>query len=59
MDNKNKKKGFAFMLTKDKIKECSRFSTEEKLEWLEEVNKLISDFLPMEKLDKWKRFIGN
>jgi hypothetical protein len=49
---------FAFRLSKEKIKEFRGYSAEDKLDWLEEANKFVADFVPEKKLRRWKNFIN-
>jgi hypothetical protein len=56
-DDREKTSAFAFRLSKEKIKAFRRASAEEKLEWLEEANKFVAEFVPEEKLRRWRRFI--
>lgn len=56
--DKEEKCAFAFRLSKEKLRELHGFSAEDKLDWLEEANRFVADFVPEEKLRKWKRFIA-
>jgi hypothetical protein len=49
---------FAFRLSKEKIMEFSKLSAEDKLNWLEDANRFVAEFLPEEKLKKWEKFIA-
>lgn len=42
---KNHPKGFSYTLEKEKILEYQKLSTEDKLKWLEEINKFTNLFL--------------
>ncbi|MEW6675214.1 MAG: hypothetical protein AB1348_04265 [Nitrospirota bacterium] len=48
---------FSFRLSKEKLRECLGLSAEAKLEWLEEANKFVNEFVPPEKRKKWEKFI--
>jgi hypothetical protein len=56
-DSQGKKGAFAFRLSAEKIKEFRGVSAEEKLDWLEEANKFVADFVPEEKRRRWKKFV--
>ncbi len=56
-DNQEKKSAFVFRLTKEKIRSFRGLSAEEKLDWLEEANKFVTDFVPEGKRRRWKKFI--
>lgn len=59
MTNKRgSKNSFAFRLSKEKIKEFSKLSAEDKLNWLEDANRLVAELLPEEKLKRWEKFIA-
>jgi hypothetical protein len=52
-----KKVQYSHRLSKEKLRECLGFSPEAKLEWLEEANRFINEFLPSEKRKRWEEFI--
>ncbi len=52
-----KKEAFAFRLSGEKIRAFRDLSAEEKLDWLEEANRFVQDFVPEEKRKRWKKFI--
>ncbi len=56
-DSQEKKSAFAFRLSAEKIKEFRSLSAEEKLDWLEEANKFVADFVPEGKRRRWKKFM--
>lgn len=56
-DSQEKKSAFAFRLSKEKIRAFRSFSAEEKLDWLEEANKFVTDFVPEEKRRRWEKLI--
>lgn len=55
-NNREKKNAFAFRLSREKIEAFRGVSAEEKLDWLEEANRFVTDFVPEEKLRRWRRF---
>jgi hypothetical protein len=52
-----KKIPYSYRLSKEKLREFLGFSAEAKLEWLEEANRFINEFLPSEKRKRWEEFI--
>ena len=52
-----KKEQYCYRLSKEKLREFLSFSAEAKLEWLEEANRFINEFLPSEKRKRWEEFI--
>lgn len=52
-----KKVQYSYRLSKEKLREFIVFSAEAKLEWLEEVNKFVNEFVPFEKRKRWEEFI--
>lgn len=58
MDKKEKKRDYAFRISKESLIAFSKLSAEEKLNWLEEANKFIEDLVPEEKLMRWEKFIN-
>ena len=56
-DSQKRQSAFAFRLTREKIRVFRAASAEEKLDWLEEANKFVAEFVPEEKLRRWRRFI--
>ena len=52
-----KKVKYSYRLSKEKLREFLGFSAEAKLEWLEEANRFINEFLPSEKRKRWEEFI--
>jgi len=57
-DSQEKKEAFAFRLSKEKLREFRCYSAEDKLDWLEEANKFVVNFVPEKKLTRWKNFIN-
>jgi hypothetical protein len=57
MNNTTKRKAhFSFRLSKEKLKEFQGISAEAKLQWLEEANRFVNEFVSPEKLRKWAEF---
>jgi len=56
-DRPGRKSAFAFRLSREKLTAFRGLSAEEKLDWLEEANKFVADFVPEEKLRRWKKFM--
>lgn len=50
-------KGFVFRVSRENLVRFSGLSAEEKLDWLEEANRFVSDFVPEEKIERWKAFV--
>ena len=55
-DRLERKSAFAFRLSREKLTAFRGLSAEEKLDWLEEANKFVADFVPEEKLRRWQKF---
>jgi hypothetical protein len=51
-------KPFVFHPDPETLKHFRNASAEAKLNWLEEAAKFVQDFVPPEKLEKWKRISG-
>jgi hypothetical protein len=58
MDKAAKKKPFAFRLSQEALMQFKDVSPEEKLNWLEEANRFVNDFVPPEKLERWRKITG-
>ncbi|MFA4920466.1 MAG: hypothetical protein WC581_14665 [Thermodesulfovibrionales bacterium] len=57
MNNTTKRKApFSFRLSKEKLKEFQGLSAEAKLQWLEEANSFVNEFVSPEKLRRWEEF---
>jgi hypothetical protein len=56
-ETSKKKVRYSYRFSKEKLREFIGFSAESKLEWLEEANKFINEFLPSEKRERWEEFI--
>lgn len=50
-----RKKAFSFRLSREKLKEFRGISSEDKLNWLEDANSFINEFLTKEKIRKWEK----
>jgi hypothetical protein len=50
------KSPFSFRISKEKLMEFQGLSAEAKLQWLEEANSFINEFVSPEKLKKWEEF---
>jgi hypothetical protein len=57
MKKERMKKPFAFRPSTETLKAFSA-SAEAKLNWLEDANKFVRDFVPAKKLEKWKKISG-
>ncbi len=57
-DSQGKRNTFAFRLSREKIRVFRGSSAEEKLDWLEEANKFVAEFVPEEKLKRWRKLIN-
>jgi hypothetical protein len=51
------KEPFSFRLPKEKLKEFQGLSAEAKLQWLEDANTFVNEFVSPEKHRKWEEFI--
>ena len=58
-DSPENKRAVSFYLSKGTRKELRKLSAKEKLDWLEEANKLVADFVPEAKLKRWKKFVDS
>jgi hypothetical protein len=48
---------FSFRLSKEKLREFQGLSAEAKLQWLEDANSFVNEFVSPEKRRKWEEFI--
>jgi hypothetical protein len=53
-----KKVLYSHRLSKEKLREFLGFSAEAKLEWLEEANKFVNEFVPPEKRRRWEHLVN-
>ncbi len=53
-----KKKSFVFRPSPEALEHFKDASAEAKLNWLEEAARFVSDFVPEEKLEEWKKISG-
>ena len=58
MKKERMKKPFAFRPSTETLKEFRSASAEDKLNWLEDANRFVHDFVPAKKLEKWKKISG-
>ncbi len=58
MDREQRKKPFVFRPSPETLKQFKDASPEAKLNWLEEANRFVNDFVPAKKLEKWKKISG-
>lgn len=58
MDRGTRKEPFAFRPSLEALKQFKDASPEAKLNWLEEANRFVNDFVSPEKLERWKRISG-
>jgi hypothetical protein len=49
------KKPFVFRVSQEALKEFKDASAEAKLNWLEEANRFVNDFVPPQKLERWRK----
>ena len=55
-NSKQKGKGFSYKPSKEYLAASKGLSPEEKLQWLEDANEFVNNFLSHEKLTLWKKF---
>jgi hypothetical protein len=55
MKRERPKKPFAFRPSPEALREFKNVSAEARLNWLEEANRFVHDFVPPQKLEKWKK----
>ncbi len=58
MDKRLKKSSFVFRPSPESLKQFKDAPPEAKLNWLEEANLFVYDFVPPDKLKRWKRITG-
>lgn len=58
MNREAGKKPFAFRPSMDALKQFRNATPEAKLNWLEEANRFVNDFVSPSKLERWKKFAG-
>jgi hypothetical protein len=49
---------FAFRPSKETLKQFKDASAEAKLNWLEEANRFVNDFVSSQKQERWKKISG-
>jgi len=52
------KKSFAFRPSTEALKHFKNASAEAKLNWLEEANRFVNEFVPAKKLERWNKIVG-
>jgi len=52
------KKPFVFRPSQETLKQFKDASPEAKLNWLEEANQFVNDFVSPRKLERWKKITG-
>lgn len=55
MNPEPRKKPFAFRPSPEALKQFKDATPEAKLDWLEEANRFVHDFVSSEKLERWKK----
>jgi hypothetical protein len=58
MTRSQEKKPFVFRPSLESLKHFKDVPAEAKLNWLEEANRFVNDFVPPEKLEKWRKLKG-
>jgi len=58
MRQEPQKKQFAFRPSIETLKHFKDASPEAKLNWLEEANQFVNDFVSQQKLERWKKISG-
>jgi hypothetical protein len=58
MKKERMKKPFAFHTSTETLKAFRSTSAEAKLNWLEDANRFVRDFVPAKKLEIWKKLSG-
>lgn len=58
MKQEPRKKPFAFRPSQEALRQFKDASSEEKLNRLEEANRFVNDFVPPQKLERWKKISG-
>jgi len=53
-----RKKPFIFRPSQETLKQFKDASAEAKLNWLEEANQFVHDFVSPKKLERWKKISG-
>jgi hypothetical protein len=54
----SRKKSFVFRPSQETLKHFKDVSPEAKLNWLEEANRFVNDFVPPRKLERWRKISG-
>lgn len=53
-----RKKPFVFRPSQESLKQFKDASPEAKLNWLEEANRFVNEFVSPQKLERWKKITG-
>ncbi len=56
--NEKTQKPFVFRPSPESLRQFRNVSAEAKLNWLEDAARFVRDFVPKEKLEKWKKICG-
>jgi len=57
-DQEQEKRPFVFRPSQEALRQFKDASPEAKLNWLEEANRFVNDFVSPEKLERWKKISG-
>jgi hypothetical protein len=58
MNREQRKKPFVFRPSPEALKQFKDATPEAKLDWLEEANRFVNEFVPPQKLETWKKLVG-
>ncbi len=58
MKQEQKKKQFVFCPSPETLKQFKDAPPEAKLNWLEEANRFVNEFVSPQKLERWKKIAG-
>lgn len=58
MDRGRAHRPFAFRPSLEALKQFKSATPEQKLNWLEEANRFVHDFVPPQKLKRWEKLTG-
>jgi len=53
-----RKKPFVFRPSTETLKQFKDATPEAKLNWLEEANRFVNEFVPPQKLERWRKISG-
>ena len=57
MNDKAREIPFVFRPSPETLRQFRDVSPEAKLNWLEEANRFVNEFVPQDKLERWKTFV--